>query len=71
MLKSRPSDTNVTIKFEGVGTNVASLDDLLKLFWFRWEQQKFQVFYQHNQELTISIPKGSSFTNKLVIQTKR
>ncbi|MDN5107788.1 Ig-like domain-containing protein [Aliarcobacter butzleri] len=62
------SDTNVTIKFEGVGTNVASLDDLLKFFGSNGTTEIIG-FDNTNQELTISIPKGSSST-KFTIQTK-
>ncbi|MFX4230727.1 Ig-like domain-containing protein, partial [Aliarcobacter butzleri] len=62
------SDTNVTIKFEGVGTNVASLDDLLKFFGSNGTTEIIG-FDNTNQELTISIPKGSSST-QFTIQTK-
>lgn len=62
------SDTNVTIKFEGVGTNVASLDDLLKFFDSDGTTE-IPGFANTNQELTISIPKGSSST-QFTIQTK-
>ncbi|MCT7585642.1 Ig-like domain-containing protein [Aliarcobacter butzleri] len=62
------SDTNVTIKFEGIGTNVASLDDLLKFFGSNGTTEIIG-FDNTNQELTISIPKGSSST-QFTIQTK-
>lgn len=62
------SDTNVTIKFKGADTNGASLDDLLKFFGSNGTTE-IMGFDNTNQELTISIPKGSSST-QFTIQTK-
>ncbi|MDK2065315.1 hypothetical protein PT447_10275, partial [Aliarcobacter butzleri] len=62
------SDTNVTIKFKGADTKGASLDDLLKFFGSNGSTE-ITGFDNTNQELTISIPKGSSFT-QFTIQTK-